>query len=715
MKIHKLTDPRIRYFFLGKFLLTCALFLTGCNQKQKYNVLIVTFDTTRADHISTYRNDKSYTPVLDKLAKDGVVYEKCLAPIPITLPSHSTIMTGKVPFTHGARDNGLFNLSEDNLTLAEIFKNNGYNTAAAIGSFPLTSKFGLNQGFDYYNEYITQKYEDVFGDRTVAKDALYFDERKAAQVNDGIMPWLKDKGKSPFFAWIHYFDPHRPHEPPSPYNQLFSHDLYKGEIAYSDESLGTIIEQLKELGVYDNTLIVFTSDHGEGNGEHNESTHSMLIYNSTLHVPLIIKYPNQQYANTRIKKWVASVDIFPTVLSVLGHEIPDNIQGSVLPIINDNEPSHEIYSETLSPRFSRGWGEQRGLVKNDYKYIYGPLKELYNLKKDPHEVNNIIAEKPDLAKSMKASLQDYLDEHYVESDINSSTSVDADTLNTLRGLGYIQSSGEAVSVFEEKLDDSGEAPQLLVSNITAYSTTKQLIFNKDYVEALRYLDNLLISDPENLAYKELKIRIFVATGNIIGLKELLESLPNDSFGVITAGKRLEFLAHIYLTERNLTKAKELFIESDVLEPNTEVQNQIAKIFSIEKKPIEQQNYLLKILQSNPNQVKTVMDLAISYSITGDLIKAEDTFIHALKINPLSSSSFYNYGVFLISVDDFDSAINQFIRAIELQPNYEAAHYAKIESLVKLNKPDEAMKAAENLYKLSPNGNYSNLAKNLLNK
>ncbi|MBL4659316.1 MAG: sulfatase, partial [Alcanivoracaceae bacterium] len=487
MKKITITGYPARFFIV----LLLIILSSACQQKPSINVLIITFDTTRADHIAAYGNDKAHTPTLDQLAIDGVLYEKALTSIPITLPSHSSIMTGKVPFVHGVRDNGLFKLAEKQETLAEILKENGYKTAAAIGSFPLSSQFGINQGFDYFNEHITQKYEDLFGQRTIPKDRLFFDERKAAQVNDAIMPWIENNAQSPFFAWIHYFDPHHPHEPPAPYNQSFIHDLYLGEIAYADESLGNIIAQLKRLDVYDNTLIVFTSDHGEGLGEHNESTHSLLIYNGTLHVPLIIKYPQQQYANTKISNWVGLVDIFPSILNKLGIVVPDGTQGQILPITDSIDTNHEIYAETLSPRFSRGWGEQRGLVKNGYKYIYGPQKELYNINNDPKEVHNLIKEKPLLANSMKSDLQNYIDE-YQDSESHSSIDIDADTLNILRGLGYVQSSAGAVEYFEEKLDDTGEAPQLHVDTISTYSHAKNLLFAGNYIEANRYLDALLL-------------------------------------------------------------------------------------------------------------------------------------------------------------------------------------------------------------------------------
>ncbi len=705
---HNYTGFRAR-FYIG---LLFILVLSGCNQKQDINVLIVTFDTTRADHIAAYGNRNAQTPILDKLAQDGVLYERALTSIPITLPSHSSIMTGKVPFSHGVRDNGLFKLNDSQHTLAEILKQNSYNTAAAIGSFPLTSQFGINQGFDFFNEHITQDFEDIFGERTIPKDRLFFDERKAAQVNDAILPWLNDNADSPFFIWMHYFDPHHPHEPPAPYNQSFIHDLYLGEIAYADESLGNVISELKRLNKYDDTLIVFTSDHGEGLDQHNESTHSLLIYNSTLHVPLIIKYPKQVYANTRISNWVGLVDIFPTILNQLNIEIPDDIQGQVLPINNTAEPTRLIYAETLSPRFSRNWGEQRGLIKNGIKYIHGPQKELYNIDNDPNEINNLINSKPVLAQSMHDDLQDYLDENQLP-ETSSSIDVDAETLNTLRGLGYIQSSGNAIESFVEKLDDSGDAPQLHVDTISTYSMAKSLLYSGDFIGANRYLDALLLIEPDNLAYLELKIQADINLGNYQVAKQTLEQLPEDTYGTLNYPKRLSLLGKIYFLDKEYDKSKSLLEDAENIETTSMGQNYLANIYALEKKYLKQQYHLQKILEINPETIKTLNDLAISYAMDDNIILAEQTFDKALEVNPYHQLSYYNYGAFLSSVDDYQAAEKQFLRAIKLNNTYVAAHYALIETYARQDKNNAAIMAFKNLQNLTPKHQLTQRASKLI--
>lgn len=706
------TGFRARFFRIPVLLVSLFL-LASCQQKQKFNVIIVTFDTTRADHIGSYGKENAKTPVVDKLAADGVLYENAITSIPITLPSHSSMMTGKVPFSHGVRDNGLFKLAQEQETLAEVLKNNGYKTAAAIASFPLTSQFGIDQGFDYFNDHVTQKYEDIHGDKTIAKKQLFFDERNSAQVNEAIMPWIEDNHESPFFVWFHYFDPHHPHEPPAPYNQEYINDLYQGEIAFSDESLGNVIAQLKRLGVYENTLIVFTSDHGEGNYEHNESTHSLLIYNSTLHVPLIVKYPNQDHANTRIPSRVGLIDIFPTVLNTLGIEINDDIQGQLLPTnINTPAKQRELYAETLSPRFSRDWGEQRGLIKNGYKYIYGPQKELYNLDNDPKELNNIISLNPDIAGNMKKDLQNYLDE-YQNPDMNSSIDVDADTLNTLRGLGYVQSSGGAIEHFEEKLNDTGDAPQLHIDTISTYSHAKNLLFQQKYIEANSFLDALLLTDPDNLAYLELKIQADIYLGNTQSAKDILTNLPHDKFGSIKPAQRMIMLAKLHLQDNEYSQAKTLLLDAENIKQTTNGQILLANVFLKDTNIEKYRLHLENALQIDNTLVSIQNDLAISYAQDGYHQIAEDLFIKAIKNNPFHQLSNYNYGVFLSSILDYQTAELQFKKAIKLQNDYNAAHYALIETQISLGKISESKKSTKLLNEISPNSPLSILANELI--
>ena len=247
-----------------------------------FNVLIITSDTTRADHLHCYGNRKIGTPVIDSLARNGILCSHAISPSSSTLPAHSSLMTGLYPVHHGVRANGTFQLDDNITTLAERLKSSGYRTGAAISAFVLDSRFGLAQGFDQYFDDLT---------KGIKYSAHMFRERAAELTNEPVFSWLRETRDEPFFLWVHYFDPHAVYLPPEPYRSQYSDNLYDGEIAYTDAQIGALLDELKRLGVYEKTLIIFTSDHGEGLGEHGELTHSLLIYDSTLHVPMIFSAP----------------------------------------------------------------------------------------------------------------------------------------------------------------------------------------------------------------------------------------------------------------------------------------------------------------------------------------------------------------------------------------------------------------------------------------
>jgi Tfp pilus assembly protein PilF len=505
-----------------------------------------------------------------------------------------------------------------------------------------------------------------------------------------VLPWLEQHHDDPFFLWVHYFDPHHPHEPPPPYNQLFVHDLYAGEIAYADESLGTLLEHLKRLGVYDHTLIVFTADHGEGNGEHNESTHSLLMYNSTLHVPLIVKFPNGDHAGRRVSPWVGLVDVFPTVLELLDMETPDAIQGTSLMshLRSDKPATSELYAETLSPRLSRDWGELRGLISGDYKYIHGPRPELYNLMSDPKELDNLIDRHPDVAADLRERLQDYLDEHAVP-DLDSSVYVDEETLRRLQGLGYVQTSGTPVGYIEETLRSDGKPPQDHVATISAYSLAKNLVFSGRLPEAKRIINALRKNDSDNAAYLELLVQIEIKLGQHDAALAVLEAMPLTSSGTLPAQKILELMGNILAAQGKLSEAADKYRDAQVVEETAAGQHRLAQFYLQLGQPEKQLNHLRKALQLDPRFVPARLDLAVHHAQHNESEQAEAEFNRALQDHPYWERTVYNYGTFLAHTDRSEQALGYFRRALELRPGYRKAHYALIETLVRLGQQDQA--------------------------
>ena len=295
------------------------------------------------------------------------------------------------------RENGGFYVPDEALTLAEILHDQGYDTAAFVGSFPLDSQTGIDQGFDLYDD----NYPTGTDDRRHPRLQAFYEERPASEVSGAAVAWLRERGDRPFFLWTHYFDPHQPMMAPSPYRERYPDALYDAEIAFVDESVGRTVEALEERGLLDNTLIVLTADHGESLGEHGETTHAVLVYASSLQVPLIIRDPRRVEAR-RLSPLVGTTDIFPTILNRLGLPIPDTCQGQVLPEDDASAPEHrELYAESLYGNLLYGWGPLERLTRDSWTLIRGPRSsQLFDLETDPHELRELSDQHPELVTEL---------------------------------------------------------------------------------------------------------------------------------------------------------------------------------------------------------------------------------------------------------------------------------------------------------------------------
>lgn len=353
--------------------------------KQKPDVFLITIDTLRADHVGCYGDKQIETPTLDSLAAEGVRFTHAFTHSPITNTSHTTILTGLLPSVHGVTDFGV-PLSPQHATWAELLKKDGYQTAAFIGAVILDASSlapGLDRGFDFY---------DNFPKNPTTKDRFGRVERRGMDVVQHAEAWLDKHRTGPRFLWVHLFDPHDPYEPPPPYSETYKDRLYDGEIAYADFALGRWIADLKKSGAYSNAIIIVVGDHGEGLGEHGEDTHGLFLYDSTLHVPLIIRMPGGTHSGSVIGAQVRTTDILPTVLSVTNVSAPAELNGeSLVPLIDkQSESDHILFSETDYPlRF--GWAPIHALRADNMKLIQAPKPELYDLKSDAGELKNIYA------------------------------------------------------------------------------------------------------------------------------------------------------------------------------------------------------------------------------------------------------------------------------------------------------------------------------------
>ncbi len=434
----KMTRANLRScLFLGCFVITLLAAPIHWTQagNDAPNVLLITIDTLRADHLACYGYQKIHTPHIDQLAAAGIRFANAFSAVPITLPSHTVILTGSYPMHTGMHDFSGNKLNASQPTLATILRAQGYTTGAVVGSAVLDSRFGLNRGFDFY-------YSN-FDFSRLSESNLDDMERPGNEVVDRGLAWLARNGQKKFFLWLHLYDPHFPYHPPAPYSTEYKTHPYDGEIAFDDAQVGRVLRYLKEKNLYDRTLIVLAADHGEGLGEHGEKTHGFFIYDSTLHVPLIVKLPASRAAAPRVvKSSVGLVDIAPTILAVTGAGVPKEAQGrNLLPLMSgpeDKTPA-ELYAETYLPRIHFDWSELRGNLIGNYKFIEAPRPELYDLAADPHELHNLFYDKKLVADGMQKRLIQMIGQDTAKSPGQSAQASPVDPIlaERLKSLGYV--------------------------------------------------------------------------------------------------------------------------------------------------------------------------------------------------------------------------------------------------------------------------------------
>ena len=456
------------------------------------NVLIITMDTTRVDRIGCYGYDRIQTPNIDAMAREGILFEEAFSVQPVTLPSHCSIFTGTYPFHHGVRDNNIYKLADENLTMAEILKQRGYLTTAFLASYILHGRFGLYQGFSFYNDRFIQPRQ---------KGRLPV-ERRASEVSFLASEWLdvikEDLEKKPFFLWLHYYDPHAGYDPPHPYKTAYSNP-YDGEIAYMDDWIGYFFDELKKKGLWENTIVVLVADHGESLGHHKEKTHGIFIYRQTTHVPLIIRYPKTLSPGTRIKERVSTVDILPTLLDLLNIKVEAKMDGvSLLSLIKGTrkQPDRAIYSEAFIPK-SFNWSELKGIRKGKWFYIEAPHPELYNIDAKVEISENLIEKHPqtaaDLQNRLLAMLAD-TDSAKVEHVV-----ADEEMVRRLQALGYFVGGGE----YAEKDEAAGPRPDPKdkVKFFNLYQRANSLIAREAYEPGALLLETIVEQDPGNHRFR----------------------------------------------------------------------------------------------------------------------------------------------------------------------------------------------------------------------
>ncbi len=455
--------------------------------KPQPNVVVITIDTLRADHLGCYGYKQIRTPNIDALAADSARFERAYTPVPVTLPSHTAIFTGTYPTLSGMHDFSGNKLNATQPTLATILKQQGYVTGAVVGSAVLDSRFGLNRGFDFYY--------DHFDFSRLQEANLEEMERPGNVVADVALDWLSKNHGGKFFLWMHLYDPHYPYRPPAPYGEEYKDRPYDGEIAFADAQVGRLISYLKAKDLYRNTLIVLTGDHGESLGEHGEKTHGFFIYNATLHVPVTLHLPGG--AARVVSELISLTDLMPTVLEALHIDIPAQVQGrSVMGLLSARkEDPRNVYGETFLPRLHFNWSELRSVETEKYQFIEAPKPELYDLLADPGETRNLYAEKKAVSGELQDRLRTLVREYSADHELAEKTGLDPALMERLKSLGYAGFSGGGTATSTDKsLPDPKDRIQVyeLISDAIAESQ------HGEYQDSTEKLNAALKTEPSSV-------------------------------------------------------------------------------------------------------------------------------------------------------------------------------------------------------------------------
>ncbi len=585
------------------------------------NVLLVTIDTERADRLGCYGYGPARTPVADGLAAEGTLFRDCVASAPITLPSHATILTGLQPPAHGVRDNGIFTLDDQAVTLAERLKEAGYETQAFVSGIVLNRRYGLAQGFDGYDD-----------DLWAESDPKMFmiRERKAARTIDLALEWLEGRaGKAahrPFFAWVHLFDPHQPTNPPA-WTRTVTATPYDGEIAYADRELGRLIAALREKHLLDDTVVVYTADHGESLGEHQEKTHAVFIYEATVRVPLIIRYPRLFEAGAVHGGPVRHVDIVPTLLSILDRPGGEQTQGLDLTPAGRGgalPPDLVQYSESRLSELGFGMAPLYGLRSGNWKWIRAPRPELYDLQVDPGELSNVYDANRTLAERLDGELDRIFADSRARAIRERTNPLSSETEEMLRSLGYLAAKGARESM-------GGMDPKDGISIHNDLEEARHAAQKGDWAAAEKGLRGILAKVPGHLTAR-----------NVLGLS--------------------------FLRQGRLEEAKAEYTASLEADPGqARVFVQMAAIALLENKLVEAEGLLNQALDITPGFVEAYSNLGLIASLRGDAAGARSWYDKAVAIDPEFPAVYRRVGDMHFEKGEWEKALAAYRTAAEKFP------------------------------------------------
>ena len=626
------------------------------------NLLVITLDTTRADRLGAYGWPGGATPQLDRIGTEGTLFEHAVAPAPLTLPAHSSLFTAKFPPHHGVRDNGGFFLDERETTLAERLKSSGFRTGGFVASYVLDRRWGIAQGFDtYFDNFDSRKINDL---------SIGEIERPANEVADRALTWLGSVESSRFFCWVHFYDAHSPYAPPEPYRTRFADRPYLGELAFIDSQVGRIRSFLEEHRLLDKTMIVVIGDHGESLGDHGEATHGFFVYEPVLRVPLMVRAPYDSLRARRVGDVVRSVDVLPTVLELLGMPAPQGVDGrSLVPLMTGavRELGLTAYAEAVYPRYHYGWSELRTLTSGRFKYIDAPRPELYDLERDPHETQNIYAERRALGDRMAAELN-AMDAGDRPGEVEPAVDVDPDTRARLAALGYVGTFVATANADRTQLADPKDKIELFNLVTSARDDMKDRAYDK----GLAALREVVQKDPQ-------VIDAWLMMGNeysrrhdlpkaLDSYKHALALKPDYDLAVFN-------LANVYRTMGRDDDALLGYRQLLARDPrNAQAHQEIAQILVDHDRLDEAERELHRALEIEPAMAAARNTLGAVRLKRGDVAAGEREIRTALEQKSDLRLAHFNLALAAEQRGDTTAAIAEYKREIELYPQSYMAQF-----------------------------------------
>ncbi len=656
------------------------------------NVLLVTIDTLRLDRVGAFGGRPGLTPNLDRLAAEGVRLTRAYSSAPLTLPSHASIMTAVSPPVHGLRANGLFRLGPQLPTLATVLKSAGYRTGAFVGAFVLDARFGLNRGFDVY--------DDRYGEK-LAGDAAEGAERRAEDVVRPAAAWIlgRDLGPgargstlqppvpspqspapSPWFAWVHLYDPHEPYRAPEPFAS--QHEPYDAEVAYADAMLGTLLADLRAAGQLDRTLVIVAADHGESLGEHGERTHGVFVYDATMRVPWIL-WTGQIAEGSGLRPGTTSdalvrlIDLAPTALDLVGVGRPASFEGrSVIPSVAGTRDEAPAYLEAMDAHLTRMWAPLTAVATRDYKLIDLPIPELYDLRADPGEATNRFARDASRARTLESLLRGLTRAFASRGSTGEKTTLSADARQRLQALGYVASSADPGTRIHTEADD----PKTLIGPANDLQRAVTVFNTGSRGPAMDAVRAIMQQHPRFTtafgSYASMQRQTGDARGAIATLEDAARrGIADQSVMVVLAG---------YLQEAGeAPKAVQVLEAVIASHPDyAEAYNSLGVMLTRLGQHDRARAALRKVLELDPTSAKAYENLAADELSVGAMNPAIDDLRRALDLDPRVYDALYNLGMALDAAGRRDEArpiIERFIR--EAPPQRYAADIARLGALL----------------------------------